>query len=229
MAETAWRMEARGDAALALISREPFSLQQHRRLLACVERIDAARPAYVLDVVPGHNEILVIFDAGAAEAADLQPWLAKVAQEQPPGPRLQSSELLRVPVCFDADFALDLPAVAARLSLTTAQVVEAFTRPVYQCTVVGFRPGFPYLEGLPGELELPRHATPRAHVPQGSVAVAGRQAGIYPVDGPGGWHILGRTSVPLFTPMQSTPCLIMPGMRVKFHAVGDDSLPRRRP
>jgi inhibitor of KinA len=202
-----------------LVWNKAFCLSDHSRLLALVDRLDAVKPPYVFDVVPGHNEILVTFDAGDSRADDLAVLLEQIANEPFTSMFSRTAALLHVAVCFDSDFGLDLAAMATRLSMPEARLVEAFTAPVYQCTVVGFRPGFPYLEGLPEELALPRHASPRAHVPRGSVAVAGGQAGIYPVDGPGGWHVLGRTAVALFTPTQSPPCLISPGTRVQFHAI----------
>lgn len=219
MPKSLWQIQARGDAAFALVLRKAFSLEHHREVLAAVERIDRVKPPHVLDVVPGHSEILVTFDAGTANACDLELWLSQIVCEPNKNIPSKAADLLRVPVCFDLDFGLDLGAVAKRLSLTEAQLVRAFTAPVYQCTVVGFRPGFPYLEGVPETLVLPRHSSPRAHVPRGSVAIAGGQAGIYPVDGPGGWHILGRTALPLFTPEQSPPCAITSGSRVKFYEV----------
>ncbi|MDX2020183.1 MAG: 5-oxoprolinase subunit PxpB [Deltaproteobacteria bacterium] len=216
-------MHARGDAAIALVLTAPFSLRQHRRLLALLERIDATKPVDVLDVVPGHNEILVLFDPGTP-ARDIELWLWGLARASAADGAPQNVSSIRIPVCFDPPFGLDLAAVATQLSMTETQVVQAFTKPTYECTVVGFRPGFPYLEGLPNELVLPRHASPRARVPRGSVAIAGGQAGIYPVDGPGGWRIIGQTNVALFDLTQSPPCLITPGTRVQFYGVDRNAL-----
>lgn len=110
----------------------------------------------------------------------------------------------------------DLANVAERCGLTTEQVIEAFTSVEYRVFMLGFLPGFPYLGTLDERLVLPRRDVPRERVPVGSVAIAGQQAGIYPQDSPGGWHILGRTKVPMFDAEKLA--FLRPGMKVRFVA-----------
>ena len=90
------------------------------------------------------------------------------------------------------------------------------SQPVYRCFMVGFVPGWAYLGPLPELLRLPRRRVPRTHVPAGSVALAGDQTGIYSLPSPGGWHLIGRTSVRMFLPDSDPPCLLRTGDRVKF-------------
>jgi Allophanate hydrolase subunit 1 len=111
-----------------------------------------------------------------------------------------------------------MEAVAARLGLAPAKIAEIHARPIYRVFLIGFVPGWGYLGPLPEELELPRRHVPRRKVPAGSVAIAGRQTGIYPLATPGGWHLIGRTSVKLFLPDSDPPCLFRAGDRVKFFA-----------
>jgi len=106
--------------------------------------------------------------------------------------------------------------VAGELGLTPAQVADIHARPIYLVFLVGFVPGWAYLGPLPEELELPRRRVPRTQVPTGSVAIAARQTGIYPLPSPGGWHLIGRTQVKLFLPDSDPPCLFRAGDRVKF-------------
>jgi KipI family sensor histidine kinase inhibitor len=113
----------------------------------------------------------------------------------------------------------DLEVVAARLNIPSERVVALHMQPIYRVFLVGFVPGWAYLGPLPEELELPRRQVPRTQVPPGSVAIAGRQTGIYPLPAPGGWHLIGRTSVKLFLPDSDPPCLFRAGDRVKFFAV----------
>jgi len=127
---------------------------------------------------------------------------------------------LNIPTIFGGEAGPDLASAAESLGLSAGALVERFTSAIYTVRMIGFLPGFPYLSGLPDELALPRLSTPRVTVPAGSVAIAGRQAGIYPLASPGGWNILGRTSVTLFDPAADTPTLLMPGDRVRFVAVG---------
>jgi KipI family sensor histidine kinase inhibitor len=112
----------------------------------------------------------------------------------------------------------DLAEVAARLGLTEPEVVDRHTAAVYTVFMLGFTPGFPYLGPLPDALVLPRRATPRTSVPAGSVAIAGRQTGIYPAPTPGGWHLIGRTDETLWDPARDHPALLEPGDTVRFVA-----------
>ena len=106
--------------------------------------------------------------------------------------------------------------MAAAVGLPEHEVVRLHASVEYRVLVLGFVPGFAYLGLLPPGLELPRRATPRVRVPAGSVAVTGRQSGVYPLDGPGGWHLLGRTDVPLWDPAADPPARLAPGDRVRF-------------
>jgi KipI family sensor histidine kinase inhibitor len=127
----------------------------------------------------------------------------------------EPGRLHRIPVTYDGP---DLEAVAEQLGLAAATVAEIHARPIYRVFLIGFVPGWGYLGPLPKELELPRRHVPRTKVPAGSVAIAGRQTGIYPLATPGGWHLIGRTSVKLFLPDSDPPCLFRAGDRVKFFA-----------
>jgi KipI family sensor histidine kinase inhibitor len=127
----------------------------------------------------------------------------------------EPGRLHRIPVTYDGQ---DLDDVAARLELSRDRIVEIHTSAIYRVFLVGFVPGWAYLGPLAEELELPRRQVPRTLVPAGSVAIAGRQTGIYPLPTPGGWHLIGRTNVKLFLPDSDPPCLFRAGDRVKFFA-----------
>jgi inhibitor of KinA len=128
----------------------------------------------------------------------------------------RSARLVEIPVCYDAEFALDLSEVASLHRLTMDEVVRRHSEADYTVRMIGFSPGFPYLAGLPEQLATPRRSNPRLKVPVGSVAIGGRQTGIYSLETPGGWQIIGRTSARLFQPDHDPPCLLSPGDRVRF-------------
>jgi inhibitor of KinA len=121
----------------------------------------------------------------------------------------------RIPCCYQGEYAPDLaatfPAPAAVVALHTGQDFLVYC--------IGFLPGFTYLGELPAELERPRLPVPRTSVPAGSVGIAGRQTGIYPVASPGGWRIIGRTPVRLFDPNRTPPAALRPGDRVRFYPI----------
>jgi inhibitor of KinA len=124
-------------------------------------------------------------------------------------------------VLYHPDVAGDLLPLAAEKGLRPEELVARHTAPTYRCHMIGFRPGFPFLGGLDESLATPRLATPRLAVPAGAVAIGGRQTGIYPSCGPGGWRIIGRTPLVLFDPLRPEPFLIHPGDRVCFRAIDE--------
>jgi KipI family sensor histidine kinase inhibitor len=167
----------------------------------------------VRQAVAGYASVTVHFDPDQATHESLGAAVKRLAAKRPkmevPG------RLHRIPVVYDGP---DLEDVAAAVGLPVAEVVALHTRPIYRVFLVGFVPGWAYLGPLPEELELPRREAPRTQVPAGSVAIAGRATGIYPLAVPGGWHLIGRSNVRLFMPDSDPPSLFRAGDRVKFFA-----------
>lgn len=124
-----------------------------------------------------------------------------------------------LPACFDAECGPDLPEVALRCGLSEADVVRMLCDAALTVGRLGFLPGFPYLDGVPSAMQLPRRSTPRPVVAAGSVAIANAQAGIYPTASPGGWHLLARTSTTLFDPWRASPALLAADDTVELRAV----------
>jgi inhibitor of KinA len=129
------------------------------------------------------------------------------------------ARVVEIPVCYGGEFGPDLADIAALHGLTSAQAVRRHRAPCYQVYFLGFLPGFAYLGGLSRTLETPRRATPRASVPAGAVGIAGAQTGVYPVETPGGWQIIGRTPLRLYDPARQPPALLAAGDRVRFVSI----------
>ncbi len=129
------------------------------------------------------------------------------------------SRLVDIPVRFDPDSGPDLKIVAERSGLSPEAVIEIFTGTVYRVFMLGFLPGFSYMGEVDERIATPRKSTPQAVVPKGSVGIAGKQTGIYSLASPGGWQIIGRTDVDMFTPDDESPCLLRPGDNVRFMCV----------
>ncbi|MGH8111030.1 MAG: 5-oxoprolinase subunit PxpB [Rhodanobacteraceae bacterium] len=134
---------------------------------------------------------------------------------------------IEIPVCYGGESGPDLEAVARHAEIDPDQVVARHVAIEYTVAMLGFAPGFPYLLGLDAALHVPRRANPRTRVPAGSVAIGGAQTGIYPGELPGGWNLIGQTPLVLFDPQREPPCLLAPGDRVRFRAVGADEFRRR--
>ncbi|HTS54751.1 MAG TPA: 5-oxoprolinase subunit PxpB [Burkholderiales bacterium] len=122
----------------------------------------------------------------------------------------------QIPVCYGGEFGEDLEAVAQAHGLTGAEVIALHSAPVYRVQMLGFAPGFAYLVGLDARLATPRKATPRTRVPAGSVGIGGELTAVYPLDLPGGWHLIGRSPVSFFDPGSERPSLLIAGDRVRF-------------
>ena len=220
----AGRIVPAGDAALLVRLGSRPGPSASRRGLALVAALDATPPPGIVDVVPAYASVLVRFDPlmyePAAMAAFLRALLARSAEAPP-----SHGRLIRIPVHYGGSDGPDLDEVARLLGMTTAEVIQRHVAASYRVAFLGFLAGYPYLSGLPRALAVPRLATPRTRVPAGSVAIAERQAGVYPVSSPGGWRILGRTSLPLFDPQRDPPALLSPGDWVRFIPVAADELP----
>ena len=126
---------------------------------------------------------------------------------------------IKIPVCYDAEFGADLHYLAEYHQLTIDEIIRLHTALVYRVYMIGFMPGFAYLGSVDDRLTTPRKVQPRINVPAGSVGIAGSQTGIYPIDSPGGWQIIGKTPLQLFNTSQSAPCLLAAGDQVKFISI----------
>jgi KipI family sensor histidine kinase inhibitor len=174
----------------------------------------------VVDLVPAARTLLVCMDS----VVDPREFAALLETMSPASTEELSGDPVTIPVHYDGE---DLAEVARLTSLSEDEVVSVHTGPEYVVGFTGFAPGFGYLTGLDERLRLPRRETPRTRVPAGAVAVAGEYTGVYPRPSPGGWHLLGTTSVTLWDATRETPALLRPGSRVRFEAVSslDDPPP----
>lgn len=130
-----------------------------------------------------------------------------------------AERVIEIPVCYGGDFGPDLEEVAAWHTLTARQVTRRYSRPLYRVYFLGFLPGFAYLGSLPRSLDTPRRSSPRGSVPAGAVGIAGSQTGVYPLETPGGWQIIGQTPLRLYDPRREAPALLSAGDQVKFFPI----------
>ena len=210
-----------GEDALLLRLDRRIDPALNARVHALARRLAAARLPWLREVVPAYASLALCVDTRVlgleAAAGALRPLLAEDADAPPPPP----AAVVEIPVCHAPAFAPDLDALAARAGLDRDQAIALHCAGRYQVAMTGFAPGFPYLLGLDPRLAAPRLSSPRPRVPAGSVAIGGAQTGIYPREGPGGWHLVGRTPLALFDPAREPPCLLPPGTRVRFVAIDE--------
>lgn len=173
----------------------------------------------LLSVVPAYQSLSIRFDPTIWNIEDLKQQVEQWVHNLDKASVFEAPKL-RVPVCYEPEYALDADRLVRDKKQTWGSLIEAHQAVTYRVYMLGFLPGFPYLGILPEVWETPRLAQPRAQVPIGSVAVAGRQTGIYPLASPGGWSIIGRCPVPLFQPQEQKFTFFQAGDEVQFFAVG---------
>ncbi|HEY8308926.1 MAG TPA: 5-oxoprolinase subunit PxpB [Gemmatimonadaceae bacterium] len=201
-----------GDGALIVTLGDTVSWDVGTRVRAAADRIRAMHPSSVTDVVPAYTTLAVYFDSTQTSfevVADVVTRALSGGLDTP----LSDARLIEIPVRYDG---ADLSDVAERTGLTVADVIERHCSRTYRAYMSGFVPGFTYLGDLDRSLVLPRRITPRLRVPAGSVAIAGEQTAVYPLDTPGGWHLIGTTDVKMFDATRVEPALLRPGDSVRF-------------
>ncbi|WP_066155758.1 5-oxoprolinase subunit PxpB [Hydrogenophaga pseudoflava] len=216
-----------GDSAWTVEFGHAIDAATNARVMGLAGRVAAARQndpllAPVTDVVPTFRSLTVHFDPWAGDATALGRQLLSMAQE---GQQTTvQGRQWQLPVCFDDDFAPDLPRVCELKQLSRSEVISQLLGAAFRVYMLGFQPGFPYMGGLPPTLVTPRLPSPRQKVPAKSVAIALDMCSVYPWESPGGWNLLGRTPVVLFDPAQTEqPAMLAAGDEVRWTAVDRDT------
>ena len=226
-------IESLGETALLLRFGDSLDAGANARVHAASEALHAAGLPGIVDIVPAYATLALHYDPSAwIDARDGSPSRHIAAAVHavlgaPPERTLHASASVDIPVCYGGDFGPDLGALADHAGLGAAEVIARHAASTYQVAMLGFAPGFPYLFGLDPSLQMARRATPRTHVPAGSVAIGGVQTGIYPSELPGGWQLIGRTPLTLFDARRDPPSLLMPGDRVRFVPIAADEFKAR--
>ena len=170
------------------------------------------------EMVPSYNSLLIVNRKKTIDfekiSKDINVGYSKLKESEKP-----ERYLWRLPVSYDLEFGLDLEEVAKKLNKSIPEIIAMHTGTTYTVYSIGFLPGFMYLGGILKELEVPRKPTPRAKVIKGAVGIAGKQAGIYPQESPGGWNIIGNCTVPIFDATKENPCFVNVGDKIEFYEI----------
>lgn len=180
-------------------------------------KIKSLIPDLVIETVPAYCSLTLFLKEGV----DKQILIGKLnaLYQTKDTEELKQTKIWEIPVCYDVSLSIDLENLAHTKNRSIEDIIQLHTEETYVVDFLGFLPGFPYLSGLNPLLETPRLTKPRIQIPQGSVAIGGKQTGIYPVSSPGGWHIIGQTPIKLFNPYKKTPCLLQPLDEIKFNSI----------
>ncbi|MGE5630636.1 MAG: 5-oxoprolinase subunit PxpB [Caulobacteraceae bacterium] len=172
-----------------------------------IKGIDEIIPTY-RSVLIQYNPLEIGIDKLMAQLEDMEKSLGSIAVQKP--------RIIEIPTAYGGEFGEDIGFVAEHNNLSIADVIKLHSTTDYLVYMLGFTPGFPYLGGMSEKIETPRLKTPRTKIPAGSVGIAGKQTGIYPIESPGGWQLIGRTPVKLYDPEREVPIILQSGDYIRF-------------
>ena len=217
-----WTLTRSGDSALVLECEQRIAADINARVVAAAELIRQRRCSGVHDVVESYAAVTMHFDPLRTDVPGLIGDLPALVNR---AARAASATLVKrrltVPVCYGGEYGPDLGALAAFAGCSAAEVIEAHAAETYRVYMLGFLPGFAYMASVPTKLAMPRRDTPRLEVPQGSVGVAGRQTGVYPLTAPGGWQVIGRTPLVPFTLSRPDAFFFRAGDEICFEPIDE--------
>jgi inhibitor of KinA len=214
-----------GDRALLVELGDQISQSINEKVRKLFLKLDHRPLEGVVELVPSYRSLMVVYDPLRTGLDRLREEILKLHQATDPS-LVPEPKTLAVPVVYGGECGPDLEWVANFHKISPEQVISLHTGTTYRVYMIGFTPGYPYLGELPEALATPRRETPRTSVPQGSVAIAQRQTGIYPVQSPGGWHILGWTPIKLFDANQWPPTPLEMGDLVRFFPIQKEEINR---
>ena len=192
-----------GDSAVVVEFGNRVDRALSEQVLRLSARVREAAIAGVIETVPTYRSLMVLHDPLAIDSASLIAKLEALVDASDAGEA--PGRLWHLPACYEATHAPDLADVAQRTGMSAADVVRLHSDATYHVYMLGFSPGFTYMGDLPESLVLPRRIDPRVKVPAGSIAIAAGQTAIYPVESPGGWHLIGTTPLRLFDLSKTEP------------------------
>ena len=202
---------------------DSISEQTGAQVAALREAIADAHISSVEETIPAYASLLVKYDPFLTDYAALCDCL-RALEKRLSVSTVQTGKIVEIPVCYGGAYGEDLPFVARHAGMTEREVVALHSGQPYRIYMLGFLPGFPYLGGLDERLHTPRLSTPRTRIPAGSVGIGGKQTGVYPMESPGGWQLIGRTPLTLFAPGEPLPYAA--GDRIRFVPIDEGEFER---
>jgi inhibitor of KinA len=215
-----------GDAAITIDFGNRISETLNKKVMAMQTWLHQHPFEGLIDVIIAYSSLSIIYDPGILKMRYRPPhsifeyMKAKLTDAYLGSSIYERDQIVkRIPVCYDPAFGLDLDYVASEKQIDIDELVQLHTAVSYRVYMIGFQPGFPYMASVNERLVISRKQRPRQLVPEGSVGLAGVQTGVYPLDSPGGWQIIGRTPLKLFDKMKPNMLVIKPGDQVQFYAI----------
>jgi inhibitor of KinA len=214
-----------GDAAVILQLEKEGTDKTQIKIQTIASYLEEHPPGWMIEYIPSFQTVAVFYDLKKIPfhssllpydyvCSELQQMLATLHAGN-----TGQQQIIEIPVCYGGEFGPDLAFVANYNGISEEEVIQIHSSGDYLVYMIGFSPGFPYLGGMSPKISAPRKKTPRLKTPARSVGIAGSQTGIYPIETPGGWQLIGRTPINLFRPNHKIPSLLRAGDRIKFKAI----------
>ncbi|HEY4613279.1 MAG TPA: 5-oxoprolinase subunit PxpB [Bacteroidota bacterium] len=219
------QLKSASDHTILVSFGDTISFAHHQSVVRLTTLLLTERPAFIRNIHPAYCSLLVSFDVRMASFSEVESYLTSTLQKLDSVP-LPPSRTVEIPVCYGDEFGPDLADVAAHNRITIDEVLRVHSSGEYLVYFLGFSPGFPFIGGMSEKIATPRLAAPRTKVPAGSVAIGGKQTGIYPVSSPGGWRLIGRTPLRLFDPASDPVTLLQMGDVVRFKPIAREEYAR---
>jgi inhibitor of KinA len=217
----AYTISPLGENAVTISVGTSINLETNKKVFKLYNQLLKSRRIAWLDIIPAYTTVTIVYDVLAIrqQQTSAYKWIENEIEKiiaEPEAQEVFVSRQIQIPVCYDVSFALDGERIAAERNISFDELIELHSSKIYQVFMIGFLPGFAYMGSVDQRIAAPRMATPRTLVPAGSVGIAGEQTGIYPLDSPGGWNIIGKTPLKIFDSNAQEPVLLHPGDHVSF-------------
>lgn len=210
-----------GDRALVVEFGDKIEEQVNSKIRSLTVAIEQEGIIGINETIPTYRSLMVIYDPMIMELGELisvlKSIILKMHELELPG-----AKVIEIPTLYGGEYGPDIEFVAKHNKISIDEVIKIHTDREYLIYMIGFTPGFPYLGGMSDKIEAPRLQNPRTKIPVGSVGIAGKQTGIYPVESPGGWQLIGRTPVKLYDPCREDPVLLNAGDYIKFVSIDEN-------
>ncbi len=213
-----------GDTGLTICFGNGIEDEVYRQVQIALSKLKSNPPSGWLDIIPAYTSITIIYKL--TNYSTYKVSVFEVVKREVEERLIESDDfeiattrLLNIPICFDSKFALDKIRLEQFANTSFEHLIDIFLSQTYNVYLLGFLPGFPYMASVDKQIAAPRLASPRKLVEAGSVGIAGEQTGIYPLNSPGGWNIIGRTPLRIIDIESSTPTFFQPGDRVRFFLI----------
>jgi len=210
-----------GEAGIVMEFGNEISKDINAKIRSVVDLIDKDKHPYIIDILPTYRSVLIQYDVRKISYKEV---VEKLKEYENANVSKQEEEvrLIKLPTVYGSEYGPDIEFVANHNNLSVEEVIKIHTSTDYLVYMLGFIPGFTYLGGMSDKIATPRLASPRTKIEAGSVGIAGNQTGTYPTDSPGGWQIIGRTPLQLFSPESEPPVFINSGDYIRYEQISED-------